>query len=256
MCTLLIWKRQHPRFGLIAAANRDEFLARPATTPTSLSRDPLVIGGRDATAGGTWFAINAHGLVTALTNRRGAGAHDPSKRSRGMLVVEFARLATVADAAKLAERIDATLYNPFVLFVGATNDAFALHGGVEGSRLEWIADGAHAITNWDLDATTPPKAARALDKASDVQFDAGESPEEIASRLHAFLADHGSSRDDALCVHQPQTGYGTRSTSIALVGFQPADTRLFYAEGPACASTLVDVTALLRDEAAPRPSNV
>ena len=256
MCTLLVWKRQHPRFGLIAAANRDEFFARPATTPTSLARDPLVIGGRDATAGGTWFAINEHGIVTALTNRRGAGAHDPLKRSRGSLVVEFAKRASVADAARFAEAIDSTLYNPFVLFVGEASDAFALHGGVDGSRLEWIADGAHAITNWDLDATSPPKAARALDKASGFRFDAAQSPEELASRLHAILADHGSSADVALCVHRPETGYGTRSTSIALLGLEPDDTRFFNAEGPACASTLVDVTALLRDEAAPRPSNV
>ena len=256
MCTLLVWKRQHPRFRLIAAANRDEFLARPATTPTSLSRDPLVIGGRDTTAGGTWFAINEHGFVTALTNRRGAGAHDPSKRSRGLLVVEFAKHVSVAQVAKFADRVDATLYNPFVLFAGDANDAFALHGGVDGTRLEWIADGAHAITNWDLDATSPPKAARALDKASRFRIDAGERAEGLASRLHAFLADHGSSADDALCVHRPQTGYGTRSTSIAFVGSRPGDTRLFHAEGPACASTLVDVTGLMRDEPAPRPSNV
>lgn len=256
MCTLLVWKHQHPRFGLIAAANRDEFLARPATTPTSLARDPLVIGGRDATAGGTWFAVNEHGVVTALTNRRGAGAHDPSKRSRGSLVVEFAKCVSVTDAVKFSERVDATLYNPFVLFVGGANDAFALHGGVDGTRFEWIADGAHAITNWDLDAASPPKAARALDKASGFQFDRAKGPEDIASRLHAFLADHGSSPNEALCVHRPETGYGTRSTSIALIGFQHGDTWFFHAEGPACASTLVDVTVLLRDEAAPRPSNV
>src|SRR5690348_10743434 len=147
MCTLLVWKRQHPRFGLVAAANRDEFLARAATTPTQLARDPLVIGGRDATAGGTWFAVGERGIVAALTNRRGAGAHDPAKRSRGLLVTGIARSRSIADAAGYAERIDARQYNPFVLFVGDANDAFALHGGVDGSRLVRIDDGAHAITN-------------------------------------------------------------------------------------------------------------
>jgi len=251
MCTLLIWKRQHPRFGLIAAANRDEFLARPATTPTSLGGDPLVVGGRDVTAGGTWFAINEHGIVTALTNRRGAGAHDPSRRSRGLLVTEIARSRSMAEAAKIAERIDAAVYNPFVLFVGDADEALALHGGDDGSRLVRIDDGAHAITNWDLDASAPPKAAYAREKARALPVGGDDDAEDLASRLHASLADHGSGADDALCVHRPQTGYGTRSTSIALVGFWQSDTRLYHAEGPACASTLVDVSGLLRDEPAP-----
>jgi len=256
MCTLLIWKRQHPRFGLIAAANRDEFLARPATTPTSLANDPLVVGGRDAIAGGTWFALNEYGLVTALTNRRGAGAHDPSRRSRGLLVVEIAKCRSVAEAAMFAERIDVTAFNPFVLFVGDAKDAFALHGGADGSCLERIVDGAHAMTNWDLDATSEPKAAYAREKARGFRIDAHETAEELGSRLHTWLADHGSTPDDALCVHRPQTAYGTRSTSIALVALQPSDTRLFHAEGPACASTLVDVSGLIRNEPTPQASNV
>ncbi|HET9341989.1 MAG TPA: NRDE family protein [Candidatus Eremiobacteraceae bacterium] len=256
MCTLLLWKHRHHRFGLIAAANRDEFLARPATTPTSLCADPLVVGGRDVTAGGTWFAINANGIVTALTNRRGAGVHDPSKRSRGVLVLEIARSRSIAEAARTAERIDAAEFNPFVLFAGDADEAFALHGGDDGSRLVRIDDGAHAITNWDLDAPSPPKAAFALSKARAFSIDAEEDADVLAARLHASLSDHGSGADDALCVHRPQTGYGTRSTSIALVGFERSDTRLYHAEGPACASTLVDVTWLLRDEPAPRPSNV
>lgn len=256
MCTLLVWKHRHHRFGLIAAANRDEFLARPATTPTSLGDDPLVVGGRDVTAGGTWFAINEHGIVTALTNRRGAGAHDPSKRSRGLIVAEIARSRSMAQAARTAERIDAAEFNPFVLFVGDADEAFALHGGDDGSRLVHIDDGAHAITNWDIDASSPRKAAFACEKARAFPIDGDGDAGALAAQLHTLLSDHGSDADDALCVHRPQTGYGTRSTSIALVGFRRGDTRLYHAEGPACASTLVDVSGLLRDEPAPRPSNV
>jgi len=256
MCTLLVWKHRHNRFGLIAAANRDEFLARAATTPTSLSSDPLVVGGRDATAGGTWFAINEHGIVTALTNRRGAGVHDPSRRSRGLLVAEIARSRSMAQAEKIAERIDPAEYNPFVLFVGDADEAFALHGGDDGSRLVRIDDGAHAITNWDLDASSPPKAAFAREAARAFPIDGDDDAEGLAARLHELLSGHGSGADEALCVHRPQTGYGTRSTSVALVGFRQSDTRLYHAEGPACASTLVDISGLLRDEPAPRPSNV
>ena len=257
MCTLLVWKHQHPRFRLIAAANRDEFLARPATPPIALHETPLVVGGRDATAGGSWFAVNEHGIVVAITNRRDAGAHDPSRRSRGRLVAEIGESRTFAEALALLDRIDPREYNPFVLFVGSADDAVALHEGDDGVKRVRIADGAHAITNWDIDALEPVKAARALDIArrANPQLE-GDDAASIAERLHVLLADHGP--DDAgegLCVHRPQRGYGTRSTSIAFVGEKRRDSRLFHAEGPACASTLVDCTGLLRHEAAPRASN-
>lgn len=256
MCTLLVWKRRHPRFGLIAAANRDEFLARPATGATRLSDDPLVVGGRDLTAGGTWFAVNEHGILAALTNRRGAGAHDPAKRSRGGLVLEVARRRSIAQATEHVARLDAREYNPFVLLIANVEDAVAVHGGDDGIRIVRLTDGAHAVTNWDLDAAAPPKAAYALDKASGASVTGEEAPD-IAIRLHRLLADHGSARgDDALCVHRPQSAYGTRSTSIALVGPSPGDIRLFHAEGPACTSTLVDVGGLLRHEGASPTSNV
>lgn len=255
MCTLLVWKHQHPRFGLIAAANRDEFLARPATGATRLAVDPHVVGGLDLMAGGSWFAVNELGLLAALTNRHGAGKHDPTKRSRGRLVAEIARHRTVAGAEAAIARIDARAYNPFVLLIAGADDALAVHGGENGAHIVHLTDGAHAITNWDLDAAVPSKAAYALGKASTSSVGSDDAAD-LARKLHAMLADHGSgSGDDALCVHRPQRGYGTRSTSIALIGSAPGDMRLFHAEGPACTSTLVEVSGLLRDEGAKRMSN-
>jgi len=250
MCTLLLWKHEHPRFGLIAAANRDEFLGRPSTGPQALVADPLVVGGRDETAGGTWFAVSEHGLIVALTNRRGAGGHDPSKRSRGGLVIEAARSQTLDEALARVRAIDARAYNPFVLFAGDARAAFAAHGGDDGLRVEHVADGAHAITNWDLDALQPPKAAQALRAARGVDLRAGPSPEDVATSLHALLGGHGAGRGDAtaFCVHRDAERYGTRSTTIALLAGDPGQTRIFHAEGPACVSTLVEVSRLLRHE--------
>jgi len=250
MCTLLLWKHEHPRFGLIAAANRDEFLGRPSTGPQALVADPLVVGGRDEMAGGTWFAVSEHGLLVALTNRRGAGGHDPSKRSRGGLVIEVARSRTLDEAAARIRTIDAGAYNPFVLFAGDARAALAAHGGDDGLRVEQVADGAHAITNWDLDAQQPPKAAHALRAAHAVDLRPAPSPEDVAASLHELLGTHGAGRgsDTAFCVHREAEAYGTRSSTIALLAADPAQTRIFHAEGPACASTLVDVSALLRHE--------
>lgn len=251
MCTLLLWKREHPRYPFVAAANRDEFLERASTAPAVLDVDPLVVGGRDEVAGGTWFAVNEAGLVVAVTNRRGAGAHDPSRQSRGMLVKQLAHKRTFAQALDAVARAPA--YNPFILLIADVENAAAVHGGADGARVTMIPDGAHAITNWDLDAGSPQKAERALRVARAMSLRADEDAPPIARRLHATLADHGTvdggvDAVDGLCVHRPASSYGTRSSTIAFLGASPADTVLFHAEGPPCTATLVDMTVLLRHE--------
>ena len=42
-----------------------------------------MLGGRDELAGGTWLAVNEHGVVAGLTNQPAAVGRDASKRSRG-----------------------------------------------------------------------------------------------------------------------------------------------------------------------------
>ena len=253
MCTLLLWKREHPRYALVAAANRDEYLDRASTAPQNLDADPLVVGGRDEVAGGTWFAVNEAGLVVAVTNRRGVGAHDPSRRSRGVLVKQVAHSRTYAQALETVATIDALAYNPFILLIADANDAAVVHAGADGIRVTTIPDGAHAITNWDLDAQQPEKAARALRIARATSLRADDDAPAIARRVHATLADHGAidggdGSDDGLCVHRTASSYGTRSSTMAFLGAFPADTALFHAEGPPCIATLDDVSALLRHE--------
>ena len=246
MCTLLIWKRQHPRFGIVAAANRDEFLDRPATPPLVLSAEPRVVGGRDALGGGTWFAVSALGLLVALTNRRGYVEPDPERRSRGLLVADVVRSRSLAAALDVLSTIAPQTYNPFVLIVADAVDAYAAHCAEDTLRIVQIADGAHAITNWDLDALVPRKAKHALDAARGWKFRATNTVADEAASLHAMLADHGTAPgDDALCVHREPERYGTRSSSIAFLGDRSTPTRLFHAEGHPCRSTLVDVSALL-----------
>ena len=260
MCTLLLWKRRHPRYSLIAAANRDEFLDRPATGPTRLSDDPLIVGGRDLTAGGTWLAVNEAGILVALTNRRGAGSHDPSRRSRGRLVLEVATSQSMADASERLTHIDARLYNPFIIVAADASTAMVASGGSGGLNVTTISDGAHAVTNWDLDSEATPKSVRARDLAR--KFSIGETGDvaddfALSTRIHRLLADHAAGSDDeaGLCVHGPASAYGTRSSSIVFLGQCPGDTRVYHAEGPACSSHLIDVTRLLNHESASPVSN-
>ena len=82
---MFAWKTE-PGFPLVVAANRDERLDRPAHSLCVLREHaPRILGGRDDLAGGTWLAVNEHGVVAGLTNRPSPGGRDPTKRSRGEL---------------------------------------------------------------------------------------------------------------------------------------------------------------------------
>ena len=248
MCTLLLWKNHHPQYPIVIAANRDEFEERPSTDPQRLHEHPLVVGGRDEVAGGTWLAVNGTGTVVALTNRRGAGPHDPSKRSRGLLVLALAQLPSPADiAASLRER-DPHAYNPFVFIALDRFAGIAAHAGDDGLRIEPVADGVHAVTNWEMDEQRHPKTRHALRIAESVAL-ARDEPALVA-QLCGALADHkpgDHGNDGGLCVHRPSEHYGTVSSAIVLLD-SAGHARFFYARGRACESRIVDVSDLLRTE--------
>ena len=69
MCTLVLVVPE-PGGVLQVAANRDEFLARPADPPTP-SADGRWLAPRDRQAGGTWLGVNRAGLFVGVTNRFG-----------------------------------------------------------------------------------------------------------------------------------------------------------------------------------------
>src|SRR5579872_5613581 len=86
MCTLAIYFKALADYPVIVAANRDEYLARPALPPTTLAEIPHIVGGKDLRASGTWLGINEHGMVAGLLNRRnGTLENDSELRSRGLL---------------------------------------------------------------------------------------------------------------------------------------------------------------------------
>src|SRR6202051_1248519 len=101
MCLLVVVSRLDPGAPLVVGANRDEQLVRPAVAMTVL-RDahPRIVGGRDEEAGGTWLAVNEHGVVAGLTNRPSPDGRDLSKRSRGELPIALAEHRDAASAVQ------------------------------------------------------------------------------------------------------------------------------------------------------------
>lgn len=225
MCLIVFGLRAHPRYPLVVAANRDEFVARPSEPAAFWKGYDGLLAGRDLTAGGTWMGVTRSGRFAALTNVRDPRAFDPSAPSRGELVVRYLAasdepIAHLRDLATAGER-----RNGFNLLCAA------------GGRLGWysnkgsepleVESGVHAVSNALLD-TPWPKVGRS---AAGLVRILGREDEIDPEELLALLADREPAPDGEL----PDTGvdlaterilsppfiaapgYGTRGSTILLV---------------------------------------
>jgi uncharacterized protein with NRDE domain len=216
----------------VLAANRDELIARPSQAPGVLHVDPLVLGGRDLVAGGTWLAVGADGTMSAVTNRHPADgppvAPDPSRRSRGEIPVDLLTMDPAAVPEHLAS-LGPGLYNPVnVLWIGRDR-ALVAHVDDSGPvRVVDLAPGPHVLTTRDVDDIRQPKVAMLM---AGLQHAIGSGDEASATMtgMRALLASHVSASEspvDAACIHGEV--YGTVSASTVIAG----DGRLDYEHAP------------------------
>jgi len=257
MCLLDVAWRVDPAFPLVVGANRDEVLDRPATAMTVLvDAGPRVLGGRDELAGGTWLAVNEHGLVAGLTNQPAVDGRDPTKRSRGELPLRLARSDGAEQAvAGFVGAVAAADYNPAWLLVGDRRDLYLLDVTGEGPpAARRLPPGVHVLENRPLGQPSA-KVARvtallaAATRAGTPLFDA--LPGVLADHAVPDPADYGIFEAEArrlpeaaaACVHTER--YGTRSSTLVRV---PAATtprpEVHVADGPPCRAPFVDVSAL------------
>lgn len=251
--------RTHPEASLVVAANRDEWLTRPAE-PMQVLRPtaPRILGGRDGLAGGTWLAVNEHGLCAGVTNRPSMGLRDLSRRSRGELPLMLAEHARAEEAvAAFQEKVRCSEYNPCWLLVGDRDDLFYIVvGDNERPGVTRLLPGVHVLENRPLDAVSAKveMMQRALNPVG-----AWRGPT-LVEQLHRVLRSHdlpaadlpvdsGEEADPrpsevrSACVHA--AAYGTRSAVLILVPPQ-SDSRpkVHYADGPPCAAPLIDASYL------------
>jgi uncharacterized protein with NRDE domain len=259
-----------PDAPLIVAANRDERYERPAVAMTVLrERDPRILGGRDLQAGGTWLAVNEHGVLAGLTNTPSAAGRDPAKRSRGELPLAFAGYTDAGQAIdRVTAQLDPASYNPCWLLVGDRQALFFIAiGDGPGPQVRRLEPGMHILEN----APLQPMSAKARHVAALVagarasQDQGNETAASLAAALAAVLPDHSPAAEiageppvlyagremppelSAACVHTPT--YGTRSSEIVTV---PAEglPQILAADGPPCATSLQDYFALWAREQA------
>ena len=226
MCLIAIAYQVDPRFPLILAANRDEFLDRPAEPAHFWKDAPDILAGRDERGGGTWLGVTRTGRIAAITNYRDMRMNFPPGPSRGLLVREA-----------LEEGVDTSatqVYAGFNLIHGTCTD-LRYHNNIEGTAIA-LQPGIHGLSNHFLDTPWPKveKAKHELEKLVEISgrtsVDARANAE-LAGSLFSLLADDSIAPDDAL----PDTGlpleveravssifirtpdYGTRCSTVILV---------------------------------------
>lgn len=258
MCLLIAASRLRTDFPLVVAANRDEWLERPATAMEILQgRGPRILGGRDLLAGGTWMAVNRRGVVAALTNRPTPGGRDGAKRSRGALPLLLAQHGTAAEAAAaLVHSVDPAEFNPCWILVGDRDSLFYLELSA-GFPLEAtsLGPGLHVLENRPLSAPSPKVdwvrsalpdlerlPAEQLLPALERVLRSNEIPPGVRDAVAAEGPPFRPFETFAPCVHAGP--YGTRSSMIVLVPrARRARPDIRYTDGAPCVSGFQEATS-------------
>lgn len=219
---------------------------------------PRILGGRDELAGGTWLAVNDHGVVAGLTNQPSAAGRDPSKRSRGELPLAFTQYASAAEAVDaVCAKLDPAEYNPCWMLVGDRETLYSIGiAGAGSQEVEQLGPGLHVLENAPLRAGSAKAAfvRQLVAQARSEQPDNGTRSAVTALgqvlRIHQPAVPQSRTDDagrvwppaiSAPCVHT--AGYGTRSAMVVVVPLigLPA---LRVADGPPCETTMADVTGM------------
>ncbi len=234
MCLILLSYRQHARYPLVIAANRDEFHDRPSQPAHFWEDAPWILAGRDLVGGGAWFGITRSGRFAAVSNIRDPKRAQENAPSRGLLVRDFLRedpppRAYLAEVARQGPR-----YNGFNLLAG-DHDEIAYYNNRSGEVLT-LAPGLYGLSNHRLD-TPWPKVKNAKAALAKILGMPTAKPEAILE----MLADRTLPSDDRL----PDTGvglvrervlasifiasenYGTRCSSVLI---QDRDRRVRFVE--------------------------
>jgi uncharacterized protein with NRDE domain len=240
MCLIAFAIERHPRFPLVIAANRDEYLQRPAAAldwwpvaPTSVP----VLAGRDLHAGGTWMGLTPNGRIAMLTNVRNPSRRSPTAASRGAIVPRW--LQTEADPDAFWRDVLGHGHNPFNLVAGDMATGQWWWADDLASTPQALGPGLYGLSNASID-TPWPKVER-LKAALARSLDGAVSAQALEVQLFAALADRTKVPDGALpdtgvglererhlasaFIRTPDHHYGTRCSTLLIVERQAAGAR-------------------------------
>lgn len=224
MCLIVFGWQVIPGMPLVAAANRDEFYARPTAQAVWWDDHPHVYAGRDLRSGGTWMGITRDSRFAAITNIREPSEKRDDMPSRGALVADF--LAGDASPQAYVEEVAARgrKYNGFNLLVGNRDQLiWYSNGGPDDERNgKPLAPGVYGLSNGSLDAPWP-KVVRTKAQFSsllcqgapyeayfDMLSDTTRAPDCRLPRTGVSL--EWERALSAVCIESPE--YGTRASTV------------------------------------------
>lgn len=219
MCSIIL---RLTASGTEIAANRDEMANRAWQPPAEYW--PGIFGGRDVLAGGTWLALNRHGVMAAILNREGTLGPATGKRSRGELPLLALAHTTAQSAATALATLNAAQYRPFNLVIAGAHSAFFLRGLGEASpQILPFAPGTHMLTAGEPDDLSLPRIARHLPRFTAAPF----------AQWGALLADSSGPRAAQLNINAAQNaGFGTICASLITLPRNGAPEQKFAAGPP------------------------
>lgn len=243
MCLLATVYRQSLECPLLVAANREEFRSRPSEPPKLHSRSgekPAWIGGTDLRAGGTWLALNEHGLLAAITNRRTA-EHSDDARSRGLLCRDLAACRTADEALDEAMRqLQAQPYNGFNLLLLTRRQAFSLEAG-EAIESNELKPGVHILTNGALNDPHDKRLWR-VRRELDELLSHESLPRTWAAHGKRICSLPAEGSLPAVCFDGGD--YGTVSSTVVAVTDPTTESEYHFAAGPPCTTEYTDYSSL------------
>ncbi len=224
MCTLIVSAGQWSECSLVVAANRDESLSRPAIGPFWWPGEPF-FAPRDELAHGTWLGITRSGMFVGLTNRF-QSQNDPSRESRGTLVVEALRHGSPAKLHRAMSALSPKRFNPFhLLYSDGRETCVTWFDGFELHQ-QTLPPGVHIVTERSLGGDDRARTSLIHEHWSEVSR-GGAIP--TVDSLTALLS---LTRPDdpvgGVCVEVPGFNYGTRSSFVYFAGEKP---KVFSADG-------------------------
>ena len=211
MCTVVFLLRPGFPWPLLVAANRDERLDRPWALPGAHWPDqPDVVGGKDTPGGGTWKAVNGHGVVAVVLNRVGSLGPAPNKRSRGELPLLALHAETAADGAARIAAIEAANWRSFNMVIADRAQAFFVRGlGYGHPEVSGFEPGLHMLAAGEPDDPHTPRIARHMPRFA--QAAPPEPPE--WGEWPTLMSDRSLPAGSEMNI-PPRTGFGTSSSSL------------------------------------------
>ena len=155
MCTVVILRRPGDKWPVVVGANRDEKVDRPWEAPGRHWPDrENVVAGIDLLAKGSWMGLNDEGVIACVLNRHNSLGPDPTRRSRGEIVLEALDHVDACEAAESLASLEGRNYRPFNLVVADNRDAFWLKNDTYENKgvveIRKIPEGLSIITSHDL----------------------------------------------------------------------------------------------------------